>query len=262
MAHQRFKHSGDLGDIIFSLPAIRALGGGVLYLDPNGGQHSPLVNWAAKTSTKLLLHLDPESDQGIPVTELPGKTRTNLNAASIESLRPLLLRQDYIVDVQPWQGETVEHDLDQFRQHNRFNNLSDSHLAAFGLPLTERDRAWITVDEPITIDGRPIVIARSPRYHGNFGFWESILPLIKDRCVYVGYPQEHEYFVYTFGHRVMHFPTPDITTLARVIAGSRQFIGNVGLPHALAEAMKKDLINEIYRVNPTAMFQRSGAQYV
>lgn len=32
-----FKHSGDLGDIIFALPAVRALGGGILYLDPDGG---------------------------------------------------------------------------------------------------------------------------------------------------------------------------------------------------------------------------------
>ena len=106
--------------------------------------------------------------------------------------------------------------------------------------------------------GRPIVIARSPRYHGNFGFWESILPLIQDRCVYVGHPKEHEYFVYTFGHQVMHLPTPDIVTLARIIAGCRQFIGNVGFPHALAEAMKKELINEVYRVHPTTVFQRPG----
>jgi hypothetical protein len=260
--HSRFKHSGDLGDIIFSLPVIRALGGGVLFLDPDGGQSSPLVNWAGATSTKLALHLDPGSAEPTLLTELPGKTRTNLAAAAIASLRPLLLQQEYINDVQSWKGQAIDHDLDAFRQHLGFNNLSDSHLAAFGLPFAERDRAWITVDQPISVDGHPIVIARSPRYHSNFGFWESILPLIKDRCVYVGHPKEHEYFVYTFGHQVMRLPTPDILTLGRVIAGCRQFIGNVGFSHALAEAMKKDLINEVYRVNPTAMFQRSGAQYV
>jgi hypothetical protein len=81
--HKRFKHSGDLGDIIFSLPTIRALGGGTLYLDPAGGQNSPLVNWVGRTSSKLLLHLDSNSADGTSLTELPGKTRTNLNAASI-----------------------------------------------------------------------------------------------------------------------------------------------------------------------------------
>ena len=28
-----FRHSGKLGDIVYSLPAVRALGGGLMYLD-------------------------------------------------------------------------------------------------------------------------------------------------------------------------------------------------------------------------------------
>ena len=39
-----FKHSGDMGDIVFSIPTVRALGGGVLYLDPDGGQESRVVS--------------------------------------------------------------------------------------------------------------------------------------------------------------------------------------------------------------------------
>jgi hypothetical protein len=157
--HRLFKHSGDLGDIIFSLPTIRALGGGLLYLDPNGGEASPFVDWAGKTGTNLVLHLDEHRNEGTPVNQLPGRTRTNLTTESIESLRPLLLQQEYIVDVQLWYGETVDHDLDAFRRHNRFNNLSDAHLAAFELPFAERDRAWLTIDQPIAIDGRSIVAA-------------------------------------------------------------------------------------------------------
>ena len=234
----------------------------MLYLDPQSGRSSPLVNWQTKTSTKLALFLSSENDQSSSVTELAGKGHTNLTEESIASLRPLLLQQDYVADVQAWHGEPIDYDLDQFRLHLGFNNLSDSHLAAFKLPFEQRDRPWITVNEPIAIKDRPIVISRSPRYHGNFGFWEGILPLIKDRCVYVGLPKEHEFFVYTFGHSVMHLPTPDITTLARVIVGCRQFIGNLSFPHALAEAMKKPLINEVYRVSPNTIFQREGAQYV
>ena len=50
-----FKHSGDLGDVIFSLPTIRALGGGQLLLDPEGGESSPYVRFADKTRTKIKL---------------------------------------------------------------------------------------------------------------------------------------------------------------------------------------------------------------
>jgi|SRR5271170_1878537 len=232
-----FKHSGDLGDIIFSLPAIRALGGGILYLDPEGGLSNPLV-----TSY--------------------GKNHTKINDAIIDSFKPILIRQPYIVDVLPWHGEQIDHDLDEFRRHIRFNNLSDSHLAIFGLSFEERDRAWLTIDDPITIPDRPIVISRTPRYHGNDGFWVTALPRIKDRCVFLGFPKEHEMFVYTFDEEVTYYPTADILTLARVIAGAEQFIGNQGFIHSLAEAMKKDLINETDRCYPAAMFQRKGAQYV
>jgi hypothetical protein len=232
-----FKHSGDLGDIIFSLPAVRALGGGVLYLDPDGGLSSPLVQFA-------------------------GKQRTKLNAAAIEFIKPLLLKQPYIEDVRHWDGQGIDYDLDEFRRHVQFNNLSDSHLAAFGLASGERDRAWLTIDDPILIEGRTIVISRSVRYQGNHVFWENELPKIKDMSVFVGYPKDHEIFVYTFGHDVMFYQTPDVLTLARVISGSLQFIGNQGFPHAVAEGMKKKLINEVFRVYPAAVFKRDGAEYV
>lgn len=231
-----FKHSGDLGDIIFSLPCIKAKGGGTLYLDPEGGKSSPLVKWADRTCTKL-------------------------NQKSIDLLKPLLLEQDYIVDVLLWKGETVDHDLDQFRRHIKYNNLSDSHLASIGLPFHHRDVSWITVKDPI-IPPKPIIISRSVRYHGNFSFWENILPSIKNDCVFVGYEKEHEIFEYTFGHKVKYHKTETIMELAQLIAGCSTFIGNQGFPHALAEGMKKKLINEVFRVYPAAVFNRDGAEYV
>ncbi|HEY1921498.1 MAG TPA: hypothetical protein VGG44_01935 [Tepidisphaeraceae bacterium] len=231
-----FKHSGDLGDIIFALPAVRALGGGVLYLDPDGGFSNPL-------------------------TKIADKVRTKLTAAAIDSFTPMLLQQPYISEVRHWHGEAVDYDLDEFRRHLRFNNLSDSHLAAFGLPLTERDTPWLEIREPIVIEGRPIVMNRSVRYQGNHVFWEMTLPRIKPSAVFVGYQKEHEIFQYTFGHEVMYYPTPDILTLARVIAGCQKFLGNSSFPHALAEGMKKDLVCEVFRVAPNTIFKRSGAQY-
>jgi hypothetical protein len=232
-----FKHSGDLGDVIFGLPAVRAMGGGILYLDPEGGLTSPLVKWQ-------------------------GRDRTKMSAATVASAIPFLKLQPYLIDVRPWQHEPVDVDLDVFRCHIRFNNLSDSHLAAFELPLSERDTAWLMVDEPTVIPDRPIVLARNFRYQGNDALWETYLPQFKTRAVFVGHPKEHEIFVHTFGHEVPYYPTPDILSLARVLAGAQQFIGNQGLPHALAEGLKKDIINEYCRLYPAAIFKRPGAQYV
>jgi len=233
-----FKHSGDMGDIIFSLPAIRALGGGVLYLDPKGGDGNPLMKWA-------------------------DKTRTRLTAASIDSLKPLLLLQPYITDVQYWEGQPIDFDLDLFRCHVRkHNNLSDCHLAVFGLPNSERDTAWLTVPEPIRVEGKTICISRTVRCHGNHGFWELSMPLLKPISIFLGLPKEHEIFVYTFGHDLPYHPTKDVLELARVIAGMEQFVGNQCLQHALAEGMKKNLINEVYPLHPAAVFTRDGAKYV
>jgi hypothetical protein len=232
-----FKHSGDLGDVIYSLPAMRALGGGVLYLDPQGGLSSPLVKWDGRNCTKL-------------------------NAGVIDSISPLLKLQPYIADVRHWRGEPVDYDLDQFRLHLIFQNLSDSHLAAFNLPLTERDKPWLQIDSAITIADRPFVIARTLRYHGNDTFWEANLPGIKDQSVFVGFPKEYEIFVETFGHPVPHVPTPDILTLTRVLAGCNEFIGNESLCRALAEGLKKNIVIELYRAYPATIFNREGARYV
>jgi hypothetical protein len=231
-----FKHSGDLGDIIFSLPTVRALGGGILYLDPLGGLNNPLVKWADKKQTKL--------------------TET-----AIKSLIPVLEQQDYIKGVELWEGQSVNYDLDLFRKNIKYNNLSDSHLAAFNLPFTERDPAWLNIKHPRKIH-KPTIISRSVRYHGNYSFWETNLSLLKDQSVFVGLEKEHEIFEYTFNHKVEYYKTPTILDLAEVLAGAELFVGNQGLPHALAESMKVNLINEVYRVYPSAVFTRAGAQYV
>ena len=75
-----YKHSGDLGDIIFSLPVISSNGKGILYLDPNGGEKEPLVSWSNYDKTKL-------------------------TKESIDKIKPLLEQQDYIHEVRYWNLE-------------------------------------------------------------------------------------------------------------------------------------------------------------
>lgn len=227
-----------MGDVIFALPTIRALGGGVLYLDPEGGETEPTVGWA-------------------------DKTRTSLNEKSIAWLSPLLRVQPYITDVRLWNKEPVDYNLDLWRVNACNNNIADSHLAAFKLPFSCRDTAWLTVSDPIPgEDGRNLVIARSVRVQSNYSFWVEALPKFKEKMTYIGLPKEHEIFEYTFDHKVHYRPVADALEMARVIAGCEQFIGNQGFPHSLAEGMKKNLVCEYYRVSPMTIFQRPGAQYV
>jgi len=79
MMSKSFKHSGDLGDIIYSLPVIKALGGGIIYLNPNN-------------------------------------KFTNFTMNGYEFIKPLLLSQDYVKGVGLYTPNLlIDYDLDSFR---------------------------------------------------------------------------------------------------------------------------------------------------
>lgn len=232
-----FKHSGDLGDIIYSLPTIKALGGGVLYLDPTGGLTDPLVAWGRRSNTSL-------------------------NEKAIGRLKPLLDQQSYIKGVEIWdESVEVDYNLNEFRK-NLTNNLSDSHLKAFGLPSSHRDDAWLNIDEPLHhSSGRKTLMTRSLRIHSNHSFWENLPDTILNDLVFVGNKFEYEVFYETFKYDIPFWDL-SIIELARAISSCNLFIGNMTFGSAIAEGFKKDLIQEVYRLCPLAIFERKGAQYV
>tara|TARA_R110000765_G_scaffold24535_2_gene61348 strand:- start:10469 stop:11179 length:711 start_codon:yes stop_codon:yes gene_type:complete len=232
-----FKHSGDLGDIIYSLPTIKALGGGVLYLDPTGGSNDPLVSWGKRVNTSL-------------------------NEELIGSLKPLLEQQEYIKEIKLWDSSVgVDYNLNEFR-NNLTNNLSDSHLKAFGLSSSRRDDIWLSIDEPLYhSSGRKTLMARSLRVHSNHSFWETLPDSTIEDLVFVGSKFEYEVFYKTFKYDIPFWDL-SILDLARAIACCKLFISNQTFGSAIAEGFKKDLIQEVYRLCPLAIFQREGASYV
>lgn len=232
-----FKHSGDLGDIIYSLPTIRALGGGILYLDPTGGLEDPLVSWGNGRFQK-----------------------TNLNLSSIEEIKPILLQQEYIEDVRIWRNEKVEFNLNLFRLQLINNNLADSHLHAFSLPYSHRDTKWLSLDS-ISLD-REILLCRSLKVQSNHSFWESLDLDIISKSSFIGLPIEFEVFDKVFKHNIPRLVLSNLLEYCVAINGCSLFIGNQTFFTAIAEALKKNLIQEVYRVHPMAIFLREEAKYV
>ena len=244
-----YKHSGDLGDLIFALPLLRWKGCKCLHIDSTGGFNDPLVSWGKGrfTNTKLLT-MKPEH---------------------LEAVAEFLKSQDYIDMAKVTNFSTnnikVDINLNEFRHHIKFNNLSFSHLA-----IVDKDESkyvnivkepWITC-EPKKI--AKVVLARNLRYQGNHAFWEHIEEKDLLDAVFVGSLMEFNIFKTIFPHHkhVKFFPTPTIDDLAGVLQGAEQVICNQGLPHALAEAMKKPLICEVDKTYPAAVFKREGASYV
>lgn len=241
-----FKHSGDLGDIVYALPTIRALGGGVLYLDVAGGESEPACR--AQCIDR----------------------KTKFNQTGFDFVAPLLRRQPYVSEVVVWSGETVDVNLDRFRYkfvdgsaRSRTHNLLDLHLDAFGLPPLDPNAAWLESGDPIALD-RPVIVSRSPRMQANFPWFVTRKAVFRDRAVFVGLPKEHEYFEYTFDVAIPYRPVADALEMTRIIAGCELLVTNstfalavgIGLGHV-------EIVQELERHQPTTYFEgKANMRYV
>ncbi len=220
-----FAHAGKFGDIIYALPAIRALGGGVVWLH----------DWAAAS----------------------GMTMTR---EAVKIIEPLLVAQPYIFDVQ-WCRTQPSHAVNVNAFRWRWGELPhDATLAhrvlhCFGLPAGECQRVWLYVDRACPT--APVVIARSARYRNPRFPWRAVLRKYNDRCVFVGTPDEHRDFCREFGSLPLA-RTANLLEVARVIAGAQLFIGNQSSPRAIAEGLKSRVVQEVCAEHPNCCFQRPG----
>jgi hypothetical protein len=214
-----FMHSGDIGDIIYSLPTIRALGGGKIFLNPSEPTHK-------------------------------------FNEDSARLLIPLLVAQPYIDDVAIYNGEEIDCDLNKFRSCLSLGvtNLTEAHLKAFDLPISLKNKQWLDVGKRKI---KRIIFNRSARNRNTDFPWKELAKRFKDQSVFVGLKEEHEEFVESFGHIPFH-KVHDFLELAEIINGADLFIGNQSLSFAISEGLHKRNCLEIYEHAPNCNFERKG----
>lgn len=207
-----FQHSGRYGDIIYALPTIKALGGGVLFVTPgvaHNGDGRVTLDWTAR-------------------------------------LVPLLREQEYIVNC-AFTGNPVpfDYDFNQFRAGYVINqNLVHQQARICGADVDSKE-PWLKVDFPVTVPGRPIAISRSSRYHNLLFPWESLVKKYGSRMVFIGSDVEHTNFVRRFGY-VPKVCTENLLDVARIIAGANVFIGNQSCPMAIALGLGANVIQETW----------------
>jgi hypothetical protein len=224
-----FKHSGDLGDLWYSLPAVRFLGGGRVFLN----------------------------SKGLPTKKSDG-TASGFNEDLIKLCIPLLDAQPYISKSGVWRHESISVDLDYFRhRHNHTFNLCEKILVAFSVPFKEVDKKWINCDEKKIAK---YVFSRSFRYRNDKMDYSELVRLYKNDSVFVGLPYEHKDFCDRFGD-VSYYPVNDFLELAEVINGAEKFIGNQSSPMALAVGLHKPFLQESFPPHSDCVFSRSNAQY-
>ena len=249
-----FRHSGTLGDLIYSLYMVKKMGGGHFQVAMNN-----IENCVAKYGYR------PE--------DVDPQHKGRFTAQDFACLYPLLLKQEYITNVSGWkQGEPLpDVDLDDFRRvlYRTFEgNILQAYHIALNQPFTmaDYDTPWLEAD---TIETKPVVISRSARYrppNGDEG-WRSIIADadLENNAVFVGTAREHADFVKTFGVAVEYRPVIDFLELASVINGADLFVGNQGFAYSLAIGLGKSTVLEINKLVPMpqseCFFPRTNCQY-
>jgi len=247
MNYKSFKHSGDLGDIIYSLPTIKRLGGGILYLDITGGEDEKICQMQC----------------------IDGKT--NFNKTSYEFIKPLLLKQSYIKGVEIYKkGQTIDHNLNIFRykfsdpnSRSKSKNLLDLHLEAFNQPEWDPNEAWLEVDKPIKLD-RSTIVCRSPRMQANFPWFQMHKFNFRDKAIFIGLPKEHELFEYTFNIKIPYHKVENALDVARILSGCKAFVANSTFNLSIAIGLGTvPIVQDVEPHFPTTVFQgKKNMQYI
>ncbi len=226
-----FKHSGDIGDIIYSMPVMRYLGGGTLFLN--------------------------ESMMG---KKLDG-SNSGLTMDLIAMLTPLLEAQPYIKKVEIFDKKyNPIINIDKFRERwsiSGSENLCNKILYAFSTPYKEIESPWINCEAKQVAE---IVFARSNRYRSEKTTYKNILGKNKS-AIFVGLPCEHKDFIQNFGY-VPYYPVKNFLEMAEVIKGCNTFVGNQSGPLSLAVAMHKPFIQEADPFHNHCAFNYTGADYM
>lgn len=241
-----FYHSGDFGDIIYAMPTVKAMGGGNLVIGP-------------------------EMKLGFEVT-----TRQKFTQAIFDVIAPLLAIQPYLNDVQfsASMPADVDVDLNRFRRYfieepelrrqgERKLNLAETHLWTFRQALTNCTKPWLIVDKSEVIPDRPVLIHRSARWRNNIFPWDKVLKAHGHHAAFIGLETEYAEFTEMWGHicRLPFVKTTNFLELARLIAGSKLFVGNQSAPYAIAEGLKKNTLQEVWPEGPNCLFPRENAYY-
>jgi len=214
-----FKHSGDAGDVVYSLCTVKALGGGVVHLANNAGVR-------------------------VPFTE-----------KHYRNVAPLVEMQPYVKRVCVHDGRDVLYNLDLFRkQFSLFEHLGKLHLKAFGLDTELLETPWLTADKTKV---ERVVINLTPRYRNRFFPWIQIYRKYGKAAVFVGSPAEHAQFESCYGP-IRYYPTEDYAKLAAVINGADLFIGNQSSPLAIASGLGKEIVCEISQETPNCILNRKN----
>jgi hypothetical protein len=243
----KFKHSGNAGDVIYSLNAIKK---------------ACEIN---ETTAVLYLHLNQPlkgNIQNHPVGSVM------LNEYMYKNLKPLLMSCEFISDVMPYNGQKLDYNLDNFRT-NGF------HLGAGDIKrwyYHSYPELTFDIEGPLFSSYKPkedfLLINRTNRYqNGQIDY--SIFNDYSNQLLFAGTKDEFEVMKKTL-NKLEYLKVKDFNELKDYIAASKVFIGNQSMCFAIAEQLQTERILEVCFHCPNVIpnggdfydvFNQQGLQY-
>ena len=235
----QFKHSGQLGDIVYSLPAMKNL-----------------ANKYGDKSFDLYIANDKVANHAPGVNHIGGNYMVSF--AMYEFLEPLLATQKYISSVHyiseaEIPASAVDFDIVRNGSINlSAGNIKDYYYKAFGL-LSDSPKVWLEIQQNERKYEYDIVIGRSTRYL-NISIDYTLLNYLDLKICFIGTPYEFKIFSQTYPSlRISHLAANSALDTARAIQRAKLFIGNQSLFFSIAEALQVDRILEVFEPVPNVV---------
>lgn len=236
-----FKHSGTLGDILYSLPVVKYLNGGEFYL------HLNQVSWIAQYYYKS----QPSSYH-----------ENKMNSRDIEFMQDFMMSQPYIkkfAALDPKQE--ITHNLDRFRPTFVHHPTNYIQIYCECFNITDLDtqnqiinQPWFSVPNPRSIPGHNIIINRTGRgwtpqeRNPQWDLWRE--QKWDQQAIFVGLPEEYQEFCTWSKWQLDYIETKNLLEVAEIIAGATLFIGNQSMALSLAQGLQIPYIYERRRDLP------------
>lgn len=251
-----YRHSGTLGDLIYSLSIVKKM-----------AQNNAMFLVALNNIENCV------AQYGYRPEEVDSAHRGRFTFQDYEWLKPLLKRQSYIADVGTWTQGTTEPDVDLDRFRGTLfrgfeGNYVEAYHLAFQIPFSTADyhSTWIEAD-PVAV--APVVVSRTFRYRCPNGdaVWKNLADQgqLEDTAVFVGTPKEHEDFIRATGHRIKYHPVADFLEMANIVAGADLVMANQNFVYSLAMGLGKPAVLETIKIKPLqyneCYFPRDNIQY-
>jgi len=239
--NQNFVHSGDLGDIIYSLPILKFLKNKNLYINTN-------VNYMYKHNSFVY---KIEKEDG---------TLAGITNQKYDYIFDLLKSQDYIkdinlIDLNKFNKSYIS--LDDFRKQKSYFQIADKYLKQFKIKKNIFSEKWLNVKQKKRYK---ILFSLSKRYDCNNFPWKYFLKKFNKFCAFVGLYEEWKYFCCMYGN-IKYCYTSSALDLAETIYGCKLLIGNQSFPYSLAEGLKINTIQATSDRVPDCLFLRENATF-